>query len=75
MKHPVSAMMLGVVGSDGKQMPPYWFPQGLKIGQNEYLEVLKTVVKPWIDANYKNVDYEAIGLSPWTPGQENAGLV
>ena len=50
-------MMLEVVGSNGKRMPPYWLPQGLKIGQNEYLEVLKTVVKPWIDVNYKNVDY------------------
>ena len=65
-KYPASAMMLDtsnypassmVVGSDGKRIPPYWFPQGLKTGQNEYLEVLKTIVKPWIDANYKYVDY------------------
>ena len=45
MKHSASAMMLEVVDSHGKQMPSYWFPQSLKIGHNEYLEVLKTVVK------------------------------
>lgn len=28
-KHPASAMMLGVVASNGKRMPPYWFPKGL----------------------------------------------
>ena len=49
--------MLRDVGSDGKRMPPYWFPLGLKIGQNKYLDVLKAVLKLWIDANYKNVDY------------------
>ena len=50
-------MMLGVVASDGKSMPPYWFPEGLKIGQEEYLNVLKTVVKPWIDSNYPEGRY------------------
>ncbi|QQP49440.1 Putative transposable element [Caligus rogercresseyi] len=34
--------MLGVVASDGKSMPPFWFPAGLKVGANEYLDVLKT---------------------------------
>ncbi len=44
-KHPAGAMMLGVVASDGKKIPPYWFPCGLKISQ-EYLTVMKEVVKP-----------------------------
>jgi len=56
-KHPQSAMMLGVVSSDGKKMPPYWFPKGLKVGTQEYLHVLQTVVKPWIDQNYPNGGY------------------
>ncbi|QQP40723.1 Putative transposable element [Caligus rogercresseyi] len=51
-KHPQGAMMLGVVASDGKSMPPFWFPAGLKVGTNEYLDVLKTVVKPWLDSTY-----------------------
>ncbi len=50
-------MMLGVVASDGKAMPPYWFPQGLKISQKVYQEVLENVVKPWIVANYPNGRY------------------
>ncbi|QQP37280.1 Uncharacterized protein FKW44_017497 [Caligus rogercresseyi] len=45
-------MMLGVVASDGKRMPPFWFPQGLRVGAKEYLAVIKNVVKPWLDATY-----------------------
>ena len=56
-KHPASAMMLGVVSSDGKRMPPYWFPKGLKIGTVEYLDVLINVVKPWLDAQYPDGNY------------------
>ncbi len=56
-KHPQSAMMLGVVASDGKRMPPYWFPKGLRVGTPEYLHVLQTAVKPWIDQNYPEGGY------------------
>ncbi len=56
-KHPQSAMMLGVVASDGKRMPPYWFPKGLKVGTEEYLEVMQRVVKPWIDQNFEGIQY------------------
>jgi len=56
-KHPASAMMLGVVASDGKRMPPHWFPCGLRVGTKEYLEVMKDVVKPWLDANYPDGNY------------------
>ncbi|QQP40024.1 Uncharacterized protein FKW44_013923 [Caligus rogercresseyi] len=61
-KHPAGAMMLGVVTSDGKAMPPYWFPKGLKVGMEEYLEVMKTVVKPWLDRTYSKG--LAAGLCP-----------
>jgi len=50
-KHPQSAMMLGVVASDGKRMPPNWFPKGLRLDTKEYLKVMENVVKPWINAN------------------------
>ncbi len=33
------------------------FPKDLKIDQEEYLVVMKDVVKAWIDANYGDVDY------------------
>ncbi len=56
-KHPASAMMLGVVASDGNRMPPFWFPRGLRVGAKEYLEVLKTVVKPWLDQQYPEGNY------------------
>ncbi|QQP40634.1 Uncharacterized protein FKW44_014746 [Caligus rogercresseyi] len=56
-KHPQGAMMLGVVASDGKSVPPIWFPAGLKVGTNEYLDVLKTVVKPWLDSTYPEGNY------------------
>ncbi len=44
--------MLGIVASDSKAMPPSWFKKGIKIDQKEYLKVLETVVKPWIDKNF-----------------------
>jgi len=56
-KHPASAMMLGVVASDGRRMPPFWFPKGLRVGSKEYLDVLKSAVKPWLDANYPDGNY------------------
>ena len=56
-KYPASAMMLGVVGSDGKRMPPFWFPKGLRVGTKEYLEVMEGTVKPWLDANYPDNNY------------------
>ncbi|QQP42560.1 Putative transposable element, partial [Caligus rogercresseyi] len=55
--HPASSMMLGVVASDGKRMPPFWFPQGLRVGAKEYLAVIKNVVKPWLDATYPKGNY------------------
>ena len=49
-------MMLGVVASDGRRMPPFWFPKGLRVGAVEYLDVLETVVMPWLDENYGGDD-------------------
>ena len=46
--------MLGVVGSDGKRMPPFFFKEGLKITTDVYIRVMSRVVKPWIDENYPN---------------------
>ena len=56
-KHPASAMMLGVVASDGNRMPPHWFDKGLKINTEAYLNVMESVVKPWIDATYPDGGY------------------
>ena len=56
-KHPASVMCLGVVTSDGKTMPLHWFQKGLRMGAKEYVHVLRTVVKPWLDENYPEGNY------------------
>ena len=48
---PDGAMMLGVVGSDGKVMPPLWIDKGAKVDSKVYIELLKKV-KVWIDDTY-----------------------
>ena len=48
-KFPATVMVLGVVSNEGHVMPPHFFPQGLRVNSTAYIEVLKTVVKPWID--------------------------
>ena len=45
-KFATSVMVLGVVSSDGDVMPPYFFPEGLRVAANDYIKVLETVVKP-----------------------------
>ena len=49
-KFPQAVMVLGVVSSDGDVMPPYFFPKGLKVNAEAYIEVIETVVKPWMDS-------------------------
>ena len=56
-KHPQSVMMLGVVGSDGQKMPPYFFKEGLKINGEVYRWVLAHVVKPWLKKAYPKGNY------------------
>jgi hypothetical protein len=51
-KHPQSIMMFGLVASDGKKMPPFFWPKGARINADAYVRLLRTVVKPWIEANY-----------------------
>ena len=47
-KFPTSVMVLGIVSSNGDVMPPYFFPEGLRVAANNYIKVLQTVVKPWM---------------------------
>ena len=55
-KHPAGVMMLGVIASDGEKMPPHFFPSGLKINTEVYMRVLRTKVKPWVEATYPEKD-------------------
>ena len=56
-KHPQGAMVLGVISSDGKKCPPYFFPCGFKIGAKEYLEVMEKHVLPWLKRTYPQGNY------------------
>ena len=56
-KNPQSAMCLGVVGSDGNKMPLHWFekkPGKRGVDQAHYIEVMDTVVIPWIKKTYED---------------------
>ena len=48
-KFPATVMVLGVVSNKGDIMPPHIFEAGLKVNTDVYLEVMMTVVKPWMD--------------------------
>lgn len=48
-KYPAHVMVFGVISSEGHVMPPYIFEEGLRVNQDVYLNMLSTVVKPWID--------------------------
>ena len=49
-------MMLGVVASDGKAMPPIWIDRGAKVDSAVYIEQLKKV-KKWLDDTYGDQSY------------------
>ncbi|UYV80732.1 hypothetical protein LAZ67_19001555 [Cordylochernes scorpioides] len=48
-KFPTSVMVLGVISSEGDVMPPRFFEKGLRMNADTYINVLETVVKPWMD--------------------------
>jgi hypothetical protein len=56
-KFPANVMVLGVVSNGGDVMPPHIFPKGLRVNTEEYLDVMKTVVKPWMDQIAGNRHY------------------
>ena len=56
-KHPAQVMMLGVVASDGKKMPPYFFKPGERVNADAYYKVLRYHVLPWLKANYPEGNY------------------
>ncbi|UYV61469.1 hypothetical protein LAZ67_1004962, partial [Cordylochernes scorpioides] len=47
-KFPASVMVLGVISSEGDVMPPHFFEKGLRMNADTYINVLETVVKPWM---------------------------
>ena len=47
-KNPSGLMVMGVISNEGHVMPPYFFPKGLKINTEVYLDVLQRVMVPWM---------------------------
>ena len=47
-KFPQTVMVFGCVSSEGDVMPPHFFREGLRLNSDGYVELLNTVVKPWI---------------------------
>jgi hypothetical protein len=56
-KHPVSVMVLGVVCSDSRKLPPIFIPAGLKVNTNAYLSLLETELLPWLKKTYPQGNY------------------
>ena len=48
-KFPATVMVMGVVSNQGDVMTPHILAAGLKINTEVYLDVMTTVVKPWMD--------------------------
>ncbi|XP_076626017.1 uncharacterized protein LOC143344146 [Colletes latitarsis] len=48
-KFPASVHVLSVVSNEGDVMPPHFFQKGERVTKEVYLEVLKTVIKPWME--------------------------
>ena len=47
-KFPQTVMVFGCVSSEGDVMPLHFFQEGLRLNSDGYVELLNTVVKPWI---------------------------
>ncbi len=45
-KHPASIIVFGLISSDVKKMPPYFFPVCTKIDSEVYIDMLKKIVRP-----------------------------
>ncbi len=59
-------MVLGVVASDGKKMPPFFFKSREKVGVNVYYKVLRYHVLPWLKAKTRERNYLwAQDGTPW----------
>ena len=56
-KQPAKVMVFGVVVSDGKKMPPFFFKPGEGIGADAYYKVLRYHVLPCLKVKYPNGDY------------------
>ena len=48
-KFPATVMVLGVMSNEGDVMPPHFFKKGESVTSEVYINIMRTVVKPWMD--------------------------
>ncbi len=56
-KKPASVMVLGVISTNGDVMPPHFFKPGQMVNKEVYLEVIRDVVKHWMDSVARDKSY------------------
>jgi len=56
-KHPQQVMVLGVLSSDGKRMPPIFFAKDEKCNAEVYYKLLRYKVLPWLKRNFPAGNY------------------
>ena len=49
-EHQDSVMVLGVIFNEGVVMPPIFFEDCLRVSADAYIDVLDTMVKPWMES-------------------------
>ncbi len=57
IKHPASVMTLGVIGSSGSVMPPFFFDPKERVRADRYCQVLEDVVIPWMKAETGETEF------------------
>ena len=55
-----SLMMFGVIASTEDKMPPVWFKTGYRLKGEDYKDILKTKVLPWIKKIAKKQNYQYV---------------
>jgi hypothetical protein len=56
-KFSASVMVLGVISSKGDVLPPPSLTRGQRVHAKQYIEVLDTVVKPWMETVARECPY------------------
>jgi hypothetical protein len=46
---PTMVIVLSVVSNEGDVMPPHIFTLGLRVNNDEFINILETLTKPWMD--------------------------
>ena len=68
-------MVLGVISSEGDVMPPHMFQQCLRVNANGYTDVLKSVVKPWMEELCRKTISLSTGFRSYSQNQDDPSLV